>query len=236
MILKKSLYLSLCIVLLSVLGLTDAVAQQRARIVKPTSSQPTSQPIMQTDRTKTTGSSQPTTQRPTLTNKIVLSNPVQNQQPLINRTSSSMPTNVAVNNSTMSSRLVYSAAFNQTLLTKINGKLGIPYRYGSEGPYTYDCSSFVWKVFQEAGIFFERSSARAYWSKFEPVYGADRYKFGTLVLLNNLGHIGIVADENGFYHASSSKGIMYSPFKGYWEKRVVGFRRVPIDTNQVKLK
>jgi cell wall-associated NlpC family hydrolase len=60
-----------------------------------------------------------------------------------------------------------------------------------------------------------------------PVSGDDRFKFGTLVFLNGLGHIGIVADENGFYHASSSKGITYSPFKGYWEKRVVGFRRLP---------
>ena len=41
--------------------------------------------------------------------------------------------------------------------------------------------------------------------------------------------VGIVADENGFYHASSSKGITYSPFKGYWEKRIVGYRRIPND-------
>ena len=60
-----------------------------------------------------------------------------------------------------------------------------------------------------------------------PVTGDERFKFGTLVFLNGLGHIGIVADENGFYHASSSKGITYSPFKGYWENRVVGFRRLP---------
>ena len=46
--------------------------------------------------------------------------------------------------------------------------------------------------------------------------------------MNGLGHMGIVADENGFYHASSSKGITYSPFKGYWEKRIVGFRRLPV--------
>lgn len=60
----------------------------------------------------------------------------------------------------------------------------------------------------------------------EPVTGDDRYKFGTLVFLNRLGHMGIVADENGFYHASSSKGVTYSPFKGYWENRIVGFRRL----------
>ena len=60
----------------------------------------------------------------------------------------------------------------------------------------------------------------------EPVTGNDRFKLGTLVFLNRLGHIGIVADENGFYHASSSKGVTYSPFKGYWENRIVGFRRL----------
>jgi len=240
MILKKSLYLLVCFVFLSAFGFSEANAQQRARIVKLTSSQPTSQPTNQpptTDKTKTTGSSQLTTQRPTLTNKIVVANPTQNQPNLVKKTASTQMTNAAVvNNSTMSSRLMYSAAFNQKVLFSIQNKLGIPYRYGSEGPNSYDCSAFVWKVFQEAGIFFERSSARAYWSQFEPVYGADRYKFGTLVFLNGLGHVGIVADENGFYHASSSKGIMYSPFKGYWEKRVVGFRRIPIDTNQLKLK
>lgn len=234
MILKKSLYLSLCFVFLSVFGLIDAGAQERARIVRQTSSQPTSQP-MQMERTKTTSSSQPTNQRPTLTNKIVVAAPTQPQS-LITKTSSSMPTSAAVNTSTMSSRLIYSAAFQQRMFSSIQGKLGIPYRYGSEGPNTYDCSSFVWKVFLEAGIPFQRSSARAYWSQFEPVYGDDRFKFGTLVFLNRLGHVGIVADENGFYHASTSKGIMYSPFKGYWQNRIVGFRRIPIDTNQLKLK
>jgi cell wall-associated NlpC family hydrolase len=65
------------------------------------------------------------------------------------------------------------------------------------------------------------------WEQFEPVSGDDRYKFGTLVFFNNLGHIGIVADSEGFYQASSSKGITYSKFAGYWEKRIVGFRKIP---------
>ena len=110
----------------------------------------------------------------------------------------------------------------------MDAKLGIRYRYGSTGPNTYDCSGLVWQVFQDAGFSFERSSARTYWQNFEPVEDADRYKFGTLVFFNGLGHVGIVVDENGFYQASSSKGVTYSPFAGYWEKRVVGFRRVPL--------
>ncbi|MBV9241673.1 MAG: hypothetical protein JO314_06680, partial [Acidobacteria bacterium] len=64
------------------------------------------------------------------------------------------------------------------------------------------------------------------WAESEPVYGDDRFKFGTLVFFNSLGHIGIVESENGFYQASSSKGITWSPFAGYWEDRIVGYRRL----------
>jgi cell wall-associated NlpC family hydrolase len=120
---------------------------------------------------------------------------------------------------------------NQKLLQAIQSKLGIPYVYGSEGPNSYDCSGLVWSVFQAAGISFERGSARSFWQNFEIPTENDKYKFGTLVFFNGLGHVGIVADENGFYHASSSKGVTYSPFAGYWEKRIVGFRRIPINAN-----
>jgi cell wall-associated NlpC family hydrolase len=84
----------------------------------------------------------------------------------------------------------------------------------------------VWAAFQEAGINFTRSSARTLWANSDPVEGDERFKFGTLVFMNGLGHMGIVADEKGFYHASSSKGITYSTFEGYWGKRLVGFRKL----------
>jgi cell wall-associated NlpC family hydrolase len=229
MILKKSLYLLLCFVFLSAFGFSEASAQGRARIVKQTSSQPTTQPQTYIDKTKTTVISQPTNQRPILTNDITVKTN-QNQQ-LVKKTASSLPTNAAVNNSNTSRSMMYSVAFAQRMYSSIQGKIGIPYRYGSEGPNSYDCSAFVWKVFQDAGMVFERASASSYWANFEPVSGDDRYKFGTLVFFNRLGHVGIVADSKGFYHASSSKGITYSLFEGYWEKRVVGFRRIPVNVN-----
>jgi cell wall-associated NlpC family hydrolase len=114
------------------------------------------------------------------------------------------------------------------MLAAIEDRLGIPYRMGSEGPNRYDCSGFVWSVFQTAGIPFERGSARTFWSQFEPVDGDERFKFGTLVFFNHLQHVGIVADAGGFYHASSSKGVVYSRFGEYWSKRITGFRRVPL--------
>lgn len=171
-------------------------------------------------------------QRPTLTNKLVVaSNQTPTQQPpqFVKKTVDSRPVNPVVGN--LASSLVYSPSFSQKMQMSIQSKLGIRYVYGTEGPNTYDCSGFVWSVFRDAGFSFERTSARSLWMSSEPVAEEEKYKFGTLVFFNGLGHMGIVADANGFYHASSSKGITYSPFAGYWGKRIVGFRRLPIKTN-----
>ena len=118
--------------------------------------------------------------------------------------------------------------FERSMLTAIEERLGTPYRLGTEGPYRYDCSGFVWSVFQQAGVPFERTSARSLWNTFAPPTEEEKYKFGTLVFFNHLNHVGIVADENGFYHASTSRGVVYSRFDDYWTKRLVGFRRVPL--------
>ena len=118
--------------------------------------------------------------------------------------------------------------FERSMLTAIEERLGTPYRLGTEGPYRYDCSGFVWSVFQQAGVPFERTSARSLWNTFAPPTEDEKYKFGTLVFFNHLNHVGIVADANGFYHASTSRGVVYSRFDDYWTKRLVGFRRVPL--------
>ena len=134
--------------------------------------------------------------------------------------------NLATKTSAASSALT---AFNQRLMQSMSARIGVPYVYGSQGPNTYDCSGLVWSVFKEAGVDLERTSAATMWNKFEPAAEEDKYKFGTLVFFNRLGHIGIVIDSETFYQASSSKGVTISKFAGYWEKRIVGFRRVPLE-------
>jgi peptidoglycan endopeptidase LytE len=114
------------------------------------------------------------------------------------------------------------------MLAAIEERLGTPYRMGATGPNRYDCSGFVWSVFQQAGVEFERSSARNFWQEFAPPTESEKFKFGTLVFFNNLHHVGIVADENGFFHASSSHGVIYARFDEYWTKRINGFRRIPL--------
>jgi len=227
MIFRNRLCISVCLSVFFAVFALNVAAQTRSRIVPTRESQPVNTPVS-TDKLKRTVLSSPTTnanQRPTLTNQITVAQP----KPLVKNTVDSKPTNAIPTNSILNSRLIYTPNVNQRLMMSIQAKIGIPYLYGSNGPNRYDCSSFVWKVFQEAGISFTRTSARTFWNDFEPVYGDDRFKFGTLVFFNKLGHVGIVADEKGFYQASSSKGITYSPFKGYWEKRIVGYRRIPND-------
>lgn len=210
----KSLCISLFLVLLF---LGNNSAQERTRIVpdQPGESHPTNIPP----------NASPRRQIPPLAQNIEIA-----QKPsLVKKTVSSQPTNSLPNNSAAVGRFAYGAVFSQRLLNAIQSRLGIPYVYGSDGPRSYDCSGLVWSVFNEAGFYFDRSSARNLWANSVPVEGDDRFKFGTLVFFNKLGHIGIVADENTFYHASSSKGVTKSKFEGYWQNRIVGYRRISIE-------
>lgn len=221
---KKSLFLSVC-ALCACLGFSVAAsAQIRDRVVKTTSSQPTNQPPTQpVERVKPTVSS-----RPVLTNEVrVVRSADPAWEPVVEKTGSTAATSVAA--MVAAGKTMYGMETSVRLDNAIKARYGIPYLYGSTGPNRYDCSGFVWAAFKDAGIDFTRTSARSMWAQSEPVDGAERFKFGTLVFLNGLGHMGIVADENGFYHASSSKGITYSPFKGYWSSRIVGFRKLKTD-------
>lgn len=118
--------------------------------------------------------------------------------------------------------------FQQLMSAAIDQRLGARYSWGATGPAAFDCSGFVWSTFQSVGINFERASARNLWLRFAAATPEEEVKFGTLVFFSNLRHVGIVADANGFYHASRHHGVVYSPFNDYWLSRIDGFRRVPL--------
>jgi len=118
--------------------------------------------------------------------------------------------------------------FEDMMAAAIDDRLGAHYRWGGTGPSGFDCSGFVWSTFRSAGIDFERASARNLWLRFIPAAPEEEFKFGTLVFFSGLAHVGIVADEHGFYHASRHHGVVYSVFNDYWLSRIDGFRRVPL--------
>ena len=118
--------------------------------------------------------------------------------------------------------------FEPMLMAAIDERLGSRYRWGATGPTRFDCSGFVWSIFQATGINFERASARNLFARFQPAPVEEQFKFGTLVFFNGLTHVGVVADEHGFYHASRRQGVIYQEFNEYWLKHIDGFRRVPL--------
>lgn len=235
-IIKKTLSVSLFLAIAIIFVSNETNGQDRDRVVKRNQQNQTNAQETQT-RPTTRIPSAPKTNRQTLTNEIVVRQK-ETPQSLVRRTSQSQLTSTPVvkrevvsrNNREVVSRNAYSATRRSMMNRSIQQKIGIPYRRATQGPNLYDCSGFVWKVFQDVGINFTRTSARYYWQTFEPVSGDDRFEYGTLVFFNRLGHVGIVVDENGFYHASSSKGVTYSKFAGYWSKRIVGYRRIPVSS------
>src|SRR5262245_61435462 len=93
------------------------------------------------------------------------------------------------------------------LRSAILDKLGIRYRFYGTDDNGYDCSGFVWRVFQDAGIDFQRVAARSLWNQLPEAVGDETKQFGTLVFFNDLKHVGIVRDAETFYHASTTKGV-----------------------------
>ena len=121
------------------------------------------------------------------------------------------------------------SSFRINLMQSIEELLGTPYRYGANGDgYGIDCSGFVWRVYRQAGLDITRTSAADMYYRFPAATEAQKSQFGTLVFFNNLGHVGIVKDKDYFYHASSHQGVTLSPFKGYWEDRIVGYRIIQL--------
>jgi cell wall-associated NlpC family hydrolase len=218
---EKFVLFSVCILFAAASFTGSIAAQTRDRVVRTSSSQPINlPPPAQPDKKVQNLSSS----RPVLTNEIRIIDASAAEASLVKKTASSSPVNLAAASSTRG--MLYSDDVSNRLDQAIKSRYGLRYVYGSSGPNSYDCSGFVWSVFSEAGMPFTRSSARSLWAVSEPVTDDEKFKFGTLVFMNGLGHMGIVADENGFFHASTSKGITYSPFKGYWAKRIVGFRKL----------
>jgi len=126
------------------------------------------------------------------------------------------------------------ASIDALLYDAIIDRIGLPYRSTGTDDRGYDCSGFVWRVYQEAGIDFRRGSARTLWEMLPEARDGDEMEFGTLVFFKDLGHVGIVRDAWSFYHVSSSKGVERAFFSGYWGDRVIGFRTVPLPKRKIR--
>jgi peptidoglycan endopeptidase LytE len=127
---------------------------------------------------------------------------------------------------------IYTNEIESSLNVAISDRLGLPYRWAGTDDNGYDCSGFVWRVFREAGIDFDRTSTRILWQRLPEATQEEYARFGTLVFFGGpqgLDHVGIVRDAQSFYHASNSQGVtmsLFDSFDKYWRNRIIGYRRI----------
>lgn len=108
--------------------------------------------------------------------------------------------------------------------------LHIPYKFGANGSIGLDCSSYVQKVYEIAGIPLPRS-ARQQFHAGEPV-NKEELLSGDLVFFRTYAsfpsHVGIYLGNNLFIHASSrSKKVTIDSLETpYYIKRFIGAKRL----------
>lgn len=132
----------------------------------------------------------------------------------------------------------YDEILVENLMEEAYSHIGTPYRYGSKGPKTFDCSGFTSYVFKRQFGIFIGSSSRDQYARNTPIERNEMQR-GDLVFFtgtrtrNGIGHVGIIveADSIGktftFIHASSKGGVKISKSTdGYYTRRYVGVRRV----------
>lgn len=114
--------------------------------------------------------------------------------------------------------------------------IGIPYRYGSVGIKSFDCSGFTSFVFNQLGLSLPRSSRDqatvGYKVKEEVARQGDLIFFkGRSTGSTLVGHVGIVISEIGdkltFIHASVHKGITIDNIDlKYYKDRFLFVKRI----------
>lgn len=118
------------------------------------------------------------------------------------------------------------------------GKLFLktPYRYGSTGENSFDCSGFTSYIFKNFGYKLDRSSSDQ--AQQAPTIHKNELKKGDLVFFEGrrrngrVGHVGIVTEisDSGFFnfiHAAVSKGVTISnSLEPYYAQRFVKAGRI----------
>jgi cell wall-associated NlpC family hydrolase len=107
---------------------------------------------------------------------------------------------------------------------------GTPYRYGGTNERGFDCSGFINVAYNEA---LNKSLPRTTEQMIRTgqVIRRDQLKEGDLVFFETSVkqlHAGIYVGNNGFIHASTSKGVIKSSLANqYWIDSYIQARRIP---------
>ena len=119
-----------------------------------------------------------------------------------------------------------------TLMSRANSHRGTPYRYGTSGGGTFDCSGFTSAMYRKVGVKLPRTAAEQFGAGQH--ISKDLLSKGDLVFFRNtagrrgISHVGIYSGKGMFIHASSrGHAVRIDTLKsGYYSGHFAGGRRL----------
>ncbi|MBT2581464.1 C40 family peptidase [Planococcus sp. ISL-109] len=107
-------------------------------------------------------------------------------------------------------------------------QLGVPYTWGGSTTSGFDCSGYLFYVYNRAGITIPRTNTIGYYASSFTVSSPQP---GDLVFFKNtyrpgISHVGIFIGNNSFIHAGGNRVQITSLNDSYWGKHFDSFKRL----------
>ncbi|ANU14916.1 hypothetical protein B481_2820 [Planococcus halocryophilus Or1] len=117
-----------------------------------------------------------------------------------------------------------------TLVTSANSFLGTPYKWGGSAPGGFDCSGYIYYVYNQAGFSVPRTNTTGFYALSSPVSSPQ---IGDLVFFKDtyrpgISHMGILIGNNSFIHAGGDRVQITSLNDKYWSSKFDSYQRLNV--------
>lgn len=148
---------------------------------------------------------------------------VSGQTPVV----SSTPAKTAGQTSTVVQASTGSSQVDK-LIAEAKAHIGTKYVWGGSAPGGFDCSGYIYYVFQKAGKNLPRTSAEGYFNR---SYYVDKPQPGDLIFFEGtykkgISHLGIYLGNGQFIHADNSGVRITSVNNSYYKKHFDSYKRL----------